>query len=264
MDTVAMRPVGVVRSAVGAPAAISLEGVRAVIEIAPEYAAALEKIEENSHLWVLAWFHEARRDVLATSPVRVNPGVPPYGVFALRSPARPNPIALTLVTLESVAANCLHVRGLDAVDGTAVLDIKPYYEQDIVFSPRTSGIVAAQRNVRLAFMEKEAFQHHVELCRDLSVAVRMGLVVEALWGKLNNDGISVSVTGSPCLADVVQGISRARLANPARFCYLRSQTLQQSVWCKGDAQIVLTMLKDCATTPVEALDDSELFHIQIL
>lgn len=133
MNAIELRPIGNVCSEESCTEEISLQGSRAVIEIFPEYAAALDRIDENSHLWILSWFHEARRDVLATSPKRVNPDLPVYGVFALRTPSRPNPIGLSLVRLEAVAGNRLFVSGLDAVNGTAVLDIKPYYEHDIVF-----------------------------------------------------------------------------------------------------------------------------------
>jgi tRNA (adenine37-N6)-methyltransferase len=263
MHTVELQPVGVVRCAERSPAIISLEGISAMIEVAPEYMAALERITENSHLWVIAWFHEARRDVLATAPTRVNPDLPKYGVFGLRSPARPNPIALTLVTLDGVSGNCLYVRGLDAVDGTAVLDIKPYYEQDIVFSPRTPAITAANPQVRQAFMAKEALQHHGESCRDFHLGVRMGLLVEEQWGKLNNDQISLSVTGSACLADVLQGITRARLANPPRFAYHHSYRTMQSVWRYGDKQITLTVREGISESDLDSCADAALFHVEI-
>ena len=73
-------------------------------------------------------------------PRKVNPQSGKFGVFAVRTPVRPNPIALTLVKLNKVQENILYVAGLDAVDGTPVLDIKPYYKHDIVLSYRTPDI----------------------------------------------------------------------------------------------------------------------------
>ncbi|SEM75989.1 tRNA-Thr(GGU) m(6)t(6)A37 methyltransferase TsaA [Syntrophus gentianae] len=264
MNSIELRPIGVVCSAEASTAEISILGVRSVIEIFPEYAAALDKIDENSHLWVLSWFHESRRDVLTASPERVNPNVPKYGVFALRTPVRPNPIALTLVRLEGIAGNRLFVDGLDAVDGTPILDIKPYFEQDIVFSPRTPEIVPANRQMRERHMEKEAFAHHRELCTDLWIAVRMGLFVEERWGKLNNDELTVEVTGSPCLADVLQGLTRARLANPPRFFFQPSRERICSLWRKEEEQISLTCLGETDPDRIQSLPDEELFKIEIL
>jgi len=262
MSSIELRPIGIVCSSEASTANISPQGISSVIEIFPEYAAALDKINENSHLWVLSWFHESRRDVLTASPERVNPRVPKYGVFALRTPVRPNPIALTLVRLEGNAGNRLFVDGLDAVDGTPILDIKPYFEQDIVFSPRTPEIVPACRQMRERHMEREAFAHHREICADLHIAVRMGLFVEERWGKLNNDELIVTVTGSACLADVLQGLTRARLANPPRFAFQPSGERFCSIWRKKGEQISLTWLGETDPDRMKSLSDEELFKIE--
>ncbi len=75
----------------------------------PQYLAALERIEEYSHLWVLTWLHQAPRNAGAVVPMKVNPLAKQYGVSP-SAPVRPNPIALTLVQLERVAGNTLDVR----------------------------------------------------------------------------------------------------------------------------------------------------------
>ena len=124
--------------------AIPLGGVQAVIQVLPEYEPGLYKIGDNSHLWILSWFGQASRSILRVSPTKVNPSLPERGVFAMRSAARPNPIALTLVKLERVEGCQLFVRDYDAVEGTAVLDIKPYFEPDIIFSP-AYPVPAAER-----------------------------------------------------------------------------------------------------------------------
>jgi len=258
-----LRPIGMVRSAEDDTAKMSLQGIRSVIEIFPEYTAALERIDENSHLWILSWFHEARRDVLATSPKRVNPDLPRYGIFALRSPSRPNPIALTLVQLDGVAENCLFVSGLDAINGTAVLDIKPYYEHDIVFSPHTPEILPAKRQMRKEALDKEAVAHHREICKDLCLAVRMGLIVQERWGKLNNDELCVEVIGSACLADVLQGLTRARMANPPRFLFQPSGEILRSTWRKKGERISLTVLGEVDPDLIGSLPDEELFRIEM-
>ncbi len=92
------------------------------VELKPEFAPALEGIERHSHLEILYWLHQARRDLLSQSPKddgRVR------GTFSLRSPLRPNPIGTSIVVLERREGNTLLVRGLDCLDGTPLLDIKP-------------------------------------------------------------------------------------------------------------------------------------------
>ena len=103
------------------------------IIIRPELAAALDGVAEYSHLHVLFWLHEIseeRRLTLKIHP-RGRTDLPLVGVFAARTNLRPNPIGLTLVELVRVEGNVLTVRGLDAFNGTPVLDIKPYDFWDV-------------------------------------------------------------------------------------------------------------------------------------
>lgn len=101
----------------------------AQIEIRPELAAALEGLEGFSHVWVLYWFHEndrpEERAILKVHPRR-DPTNPLTGVFATRAPVRPNLIGLTCCRIVSVNKNTLKVEGLDAREGSPVLDLKPY------------------------------------------------------------------------------------------------------------------------------------------
>jgi tRNA-Thr(GGU) m(6)t(6)A37 methyltransferase TsaA len=83
---------------------------------------ALDGIEDFSHIFVIFWMHK----ISNTQKMLVHPGEPPVGVFATRAPIRPNPIGLTLVEFVKRKENVLWVKGLDAYDGTPVLDIKPY------------------------------------------------------------------------------------------------------------------------------------------
>jgi len=94
------------------------------IEVEPRWTAALKGTESCSHLVVLYWMDRARRDLVVQSPRHYNE---PRGSFALRSPVRPNPIAMSVVKLIAVDGNKLSVTGLDCVDGTPLLDIKPYF-----------------------------------------------------------------------------------------------------------------------------------------
>lgn len=92
------------------------------VEIDPHWHQALKGIEAFGELDLLYWMHEARRDLLTQTPR----GGDTLGTFALRSPVRPNPIALSRVKLEGVEGGTLLVRGLDCLDGTPLLDIKPF------------------------------------------------------------------------------------------------------------------------------------------
>jgi len=89
-----------------------------------DLAKALDGVEEYSHVFVIFWMHQ----ILDTEKVKVHPGG--IGIFATRAPTRPNPIGLTLVELVKREKSALLVKGLDASDGTPVLDIKPYTDSE--------------------------------------------------------------------------------------------------------------------------------------
>jgi len=93
------------------------------LEIYPDYVEGLKDIEESSHLFVLYWLHRAKRDVLMT---KTPFGPELRGVFACRSPSRPNPIAFCVAKLLGRKDNRLLVQGIDAIDGSPLLDLKPY------------------------------------------------------------------------------------------------------------------------------------------
>jgi tRNA-Thr(GGU) m(6)t(6)A37 methyltransferase TsaA len=94
------------------------------IEVDPRYAAALKDIETSSHLLVLYWMDKARRDLVLQAPRHYDTQ---RGTFALRSPVRPNPIAASAVKLVGVDGSRLSVIGLDCLNGTPLIDIKPYF-----------------------------------------------------------------------------------------------------------------------------------------
>jgi tRNA (adenine37-N6)-methyltransferase len=128
METWTLRPIGFVHSRFsetnqvprGLGAKHDEEGV---LEILPEFAAGLQDIDGFSHVYVLWVFDRSQNyDLVGTPPCDTHP----HGVFATRSPRRPNPIGLTVVRLLSRDGNQLHVRGVDMVEGTPILDIKPY------------------------------------------------------------------------------------------------------------------------------------------
>ena len=94
------------------------------LDVDPTFAEALEGLSEGDDLIVITWLHQADRDTLKVHP-RGNLHLPLTGVFATRSPDRPNPLGLHRVTLRAIAGNRLRVGPLEAIDGTPVVDIKP-------------------------------------------------------------------------------------------------------------------------------------------
>ena len=123
-----MRPVGFVRSPFTETAQIpkgpgAEHKAEGVLELVPELEAGLTDVEGFSHLFVVWVFDRAQGyELMATPPSDDRP----HGVFATRSPRRPNPIGLTVVELLGRDGPRLRVRGLDMLDGTPILDIKPY------------------------------------------------------------------------------------------------------------------------------------------
>ena len=99
------------------------------LEIDPFFADALDGLVVGSAILVLTWLHEARRDLLKVHP-RGNPDNPLRGVFATRSPDRPNPVGLHRVKILDISKPCrLRVAPLEALDGTPIIDIKPVLQE---------------------------------------------------------------------------------------------------------------------------------------
>ena len=122
-------PVGQVRSpfrsTAEAPRQGRESGSEAVIEVNPEFREGLKGIERWEHLLVICWLHQADRETLKVHP-RGDAASTKAGVFATRSPARPNPVAVYTVELLEVRPDSLLVRGIDALDGTPVVDLRPH------------------------------------------------------------------------------------------------------------------------------------------
>jgi tRNA-Thr(GGU) m(6)t(6)A37 methyltransferase TsaA len=131
-EAVGVTPVGYVESSLtdlGAAPRQGDEGAPAAwIAIGPALAPALEGIRAGDHVIVLTWLDRADRDVLQVHP-RGDPSRTRAGVFATRSPDRPNPIGLHRVEVTAVEGARLRVSGLEAIDGTPVLDLKPVLEE---------------------------------------------------------------------------------------------------------------------------------------
>ena len=126
-------PIGYVRSTLkkrsGAPRQGWEGAPDARLEILPAFVEGLDGIQSGQDIWILTWLHESQRSVLKVHP-RGNVLNPMMGVFATRSPDRPNPIGLHRTKILSIDKDhSLQVQGLEAIDGTPIIDIKPVLER---------------------------------------------------------------------------------------------------------------------------------------
>lgn len=128
MDTVIFKPIGTIRSPFHNKEGMPIQpkgarGIKGTIELLPEYVEALVDLDGFSHIMLLYHFHRSRRCNLTIVPFLDDQ---PHGVFSTRAPNRPNPIGLSVVELERIDNNILHIMNVDILDGTPLLDIKPY------------------------------------------------------------------------------------------------------------------------------------------
>ncbi len=124
----AFRPIGIIHTPFKRPEGMPIQGAlcpetRGLVEIYPEFAPGLQDVEGFSHLILLYVFHRSRGYRLVTRPFLEET---PHGVFAIRAPRRPNPIGFTVVRLLRRDGHRLEIAGVDMLDGTPLLDIKPY------------------------------------------------------------------------------------------------------------------------------------------
>lgn len=123
-----LRPIGIIRSHLTSRARAPRQGAEgapdAWLEVHDSVAAGLDGLAPGDTIIIVTWLHEARRDVLAVHP-RNDERRPLTGVFATRSPDRPNPLGLHPVTVKRISRNRLRIGPIEAIDGTPVVDIKP-------------------------------------------------------------------------------------------------------------------------------------------
>jgi tRNA-Thr(GGU) m(6)t(6)A37 methyltransferase TsaA len=131
MSALVYTPIGVIHSPLKEPFGAPIQSVVAhdvegVVELFPQYAEGLRDIEGFSHLILIYHFHLSDKSSLIVRPYLDDET---HGVFATRAPARPNPIGISVVRLARVDGTRLHITGVDILDGTPLLDIKPYIPQ---------------------------------------------------------------------------------------------------------------------------------------
>ncbi len=128
MQKIVYKPIGIIHSSYKQREGVPIQGAlsrnsKGKVEVFPEYKAGLKDLGEFSHIILLYHFHLAKGYSLLSKPFLENEK---HGIFAIRAPKRPNPIGFSVVKLEKVIGNVLHVSEVDIVDGTMLLDIKPY------------------------------------------------------------------------------------------------------------------------------------------
>jgi tRNA (adenine37-N6)-methyltransferase len=141
------RAVGFVRSSYRATSQIpkglgTTHDADGILDVLPEFEAGLQDVEGFSHLYVIWMFDRSEGFELLGIPPSDNR---PHGVFATRSPKRPNPIALSVVELLRREGRLLHVRGVDMLDGSPILDIKPYLSSVPPDTLRRGWLAEAER-----------------------------------------------------------------------------------------------------------------------
>jgi tRNA-Thr(GGU) m(6)t(6)A37 methyltransferase TsaA len=212
-----LQAIGVVRSEAKERKQLPPLGLPATIELFPEYQPGLLHLEKHTHLWVLVWLHGAERDRLQVTPRGVCPEDPDalHGVFAVRSPVRPNPIGLTLTRIERVEGCRIQVARLDFIDGTPVIDLKPYFvSRDLAFGARNAriGRPAGRENLRESLRE-QAINFHGEECPELALGVR--LIEHFFWDVLQLKDLGTLKILAPrrrgCLLDALMGMTRVSL-----------------------------------------------------
>jgi tRNA-Thr(GGU) m(6)t(6)A37 methyltransferase TsaA len=126
LPSITLKAIGIVRNEIKQPARCDFKEVVSEIVLDSSLTEALDNLDDFSHIVIIYWMHQS----IGPAPKKVHPkgkpGLTLMGVFATRSPVRPNPIGKATVRLLKRRGNVLTVEGLDAIDGTPVIDIKPY------------------------------------------------------------------------------------------------------------------------------------------
>ena len=215
MEHETIEPIGIVRSEVKDRKSMPPFGVPARVELFPKYGTGLRHLEKHSHLWVIAWLHEAERERLLVAPrgVSVQDETTLHGVFAVRSPTRPNPLALTAARIERIEATTVWLDKLDFIEGTPVIDLKPYFRsRDAIYSARSVPIGQPDsRQAMLVSILSQAEHFHGERCGGLALAAR---IVEHLRSGFLDyaEAFGLTVTlpeRSGCLIDCIMGLAGA-------------------------------------------------------
>lgn len=128
MNEITLKPIGFVKNNVKEPRFGNFANEISEVIVDEKFTEALDGIDDYSHVIIVYWMDKVKNHVIKHQP-QGNPNVPIVGILACRCPARPNPIAITTVKLLEHNGNKIKVKCLDVLDGTPVIDIKPYWPQ---------------------------------------------------------------------------------------------------------------------------------------
>ena len=227
-----LKEIGVVRSGIVERKQMPSMGAPASILVHEEFLDGLLHIEKHSHIWVLGWLDRGERDVLQVTP---RGGSELHGVFAVRSPARPNPIGLTAARVVAIKGREIEVARLDFLDGTPVVDIKPYFvTRDAIYSANNAhiGKPTSPEALRESLLE-QAVNFHGERCEDVDRAVEIVERLRIETGGL--DGWTVAAPlDRPHLLDAIMGMTRV---SPGKGS-LRLHVAPTVVFSRGEEEIV--------------------------
>ena len=128
-STVSYQPIGIIRTPFVSVSEMPIQpsganGAKGIIELNPDLVAGLQDLEDFSHLILIYHLHLVSGYKLSVIPFMDDQ---PHGIFATRAPARPNPIGISTVELKKIESNLLYIEGVDMLDGTPLLDIKPFF-----------------------------------------------------------------------------------------------------------------------------------------
>ncbi|MDP2718209.1 MAG: tRNA (N6-threonylcarbamoyladenosine(37)-N6)-methyltransferase TrmO [Dehalococcoidia bacterium] len=130
-EEINIKPIGVVRNAIKNKEHHGWNKIKSEITVNKKFVPCLDGLQEFSHIIVFFWLHQVTPEERATKrarPLRQS-DIPEMGIFAWHSSRRPNPIGMTIVKLHKIEGDKVTVQGLDAIEGTPVLDLRPYLEK---------------------------------------------------------------------------------------------------------------------------------------
>lgn len=128
MKDITLKPIGFVKNNIKEPRFGNFASEISEIIVDEKFTEALKGIDDYSHVIIVYWMNKVRDYVITHQP-QGNPAVPIVGIFSCRCPERPNPVAITTVRLVGHEGNRIKVKGLDILDSTPIIDIKPYWPQ---------------------------------------------------------------------------------------------------------------------------------------
>jgi tRNA (adenine37-N6)-methyltransferase len=264
---VELTTIGYVRSTARSRQDVPPLGAPGAVELLPAFAPGLLHFEKHSHIWILAWLDQAARDTLQVIPR----GVPDrsdaslHGVFAVRSPSRPNPIGLTLARVLSVDGNRIELDRIDFSDGTPVIDIKPYFvSRDMVFSARNQQVGRpADRSALRQALWMQAVNLHGGECGDLALGVRvmehfrsevLEMVEPAIW--------RVHVPRRrPAVIDAIMATTRETPGRGNLRFISRDVVRFEHDLCRFEYDLIAT--DDNSAKAVLDADDEDLFSFEV-